>query len=231
MIDCLNAARYFIIKAYEDGIEAEMTNMKVQKLLYYAQSLHLALYDEPLFEAEIQAWRYGPVCPPAYRFYSNFEAEQLPVPSKESLLQFPDEKRELLEAIWGYFGGYHAYKLSDMTHGEFPWKKARRGLLPEASSTEPILLDDMKALGCQKLDFTEEAIASRRVIAIPPSKDNKISDRILKGNRLNPTLNLLHIKHHNHFSIRNQSPENQQMSLRIRASAEASNNNALHIWQ
>jgi hypothetical protein len=42
-----------------------------------------------------------------------------------------------------------------MTHGEFPWKKARKGLPPEASSTEPILLDDMKALGYQKLDRIE----------------------------------------------------------------------------
>lgn len=155
MIDCLNAARYFIIRAYEDGIEAEMTNMKVQKLLYYAQSLHLALYDQPLFEEEIQAWRYGPVCPPAYRFYSEFEAQQLPIPRKESLSQLPNDKKELLEEIWGYFGGYHPYKLSDMSHGEFPWKKARRGLLPEASSTEPILLDDMKELGYQKLDLIE----------------------------------------------------------------------------
>jgi uncharacterized phage-associated protein len=105
MIDCLNVARYFIMRAYEDGIEAEMTNMKVQKLLYYAQSLHLALYNEPLFEEEIQAWRYGPVCPPAYRFYSDFEARQLPIPRKESLLQLPSEKKELLEEIWGYFGG------------------------------------------------------------------------------------------------------------------------------
>ena len=29
MIDCLNAARYFIMRAYEDGLEAEITNMKV----------------------------------------------------------------------------------------------------------------------------------------------------------------------------------------------------------
>src|SRR4028118_525869 len=155
MIDCLNVARYFIIRAYEDGIEAEMTNMKVQKLLYYAQSLHLALYNEPLFAEEIQAWRYGPVCPPAYRFYSDFEAKQLPIPPKESLLQLPREKKELLEEIWEYFGGYHAYGLSDMTHLEFPWKKARKGLPPQASSTEPILLNDMKELGYQKLDRIE----------------------------------------------------------------------------
>jgi len=155
MIDCLNAARYFIIRAYEDGIEAEMTNRSVQKLLYYAQSLHLALYNEPLFAEEIQAWRYGPVCPPAYRFYCDFEAKQLPIPPKESLSDFPSEKKELLEEIWEYFGGYHAYRLSDMTHGEFPWKKARKGLPPQASSTEPIQLNDMKELGYQKLDRIE----------------------------------------------------------------------------
>ncbi|MGA9377785.1 MAG: type II toxin-antitoxin system antitoxin SocA domain-containing protein [Phormidium sp.] len=155
MIDCLKAAKYFIIRAYEDGIDAHITNMKVQKLLYYAQSLHLAMYNEPLFAEEIQAWRYGPVCPIAYRFYNEFEAKQLPIPSKEFLLELPSDKKELLEEIWTYFGGYHAYRLSDMTHGEFPWKKARKGLPPEASSTEPILLEDMKALGYQKLDLIE----------------------------------------------------------------------------
>lgn len=156
MIDCLNIARYFIVRAYEDGIEAEMTNMKVQKLLYYAQSLHLALYDRPLFDAEIQAWRYGPVCPPAYRFYSNFEANQLPIPSKEDYLEsIPDEIKDLLEEVWGYFGGYHAHRLSDMTHNEFPWRKARKGLPSQASSTEPIQYQDMKELGVQKLDVIE----------------------------------------------------------------------------
>ncbi|MBD2054895.1 hypothetical protein H6F88_02480 [Oculatella sp. FACHB-28] len=42
-----------------------------------------------------------------------------------------------------------------MAHEELPWKKARKGLPPEVSSTEPILLGDMKALGFQKLDLIE----------------------------------------------------------------------------
>jgi uncharacterized phage-associated protein len=155
MADCLEIARYFIVRAYEDGLEAEMTNMKVQKLLYYAQSLYLALYDEPLFPEEIQAWRNGPVCPPAYHFYSEFEAQQLPVPREESLTVLAPEVRECLEEVWGFFGGYHAYRLSDMTHGEFPWRKARQGLPLEAPSTEPIALSDLKALGLQKLELME----------------------------------------------------------------------------
>ncbi|MBD1837742.1 DUF4065 domain-containing protein [Coleofasciculus sp. FACHB-64] len=184
MIDCLNVARYFIVRAYEDGIEAEMTNMKVQKLLYYSQSVHLALYDEQLFDEVIQAWRYGPVCPPAYRFYSEFEAKQLPIPDKEFLLQIPNEKKKLLEEMWGYFGGYHAYRLSEMTHLEFPWKKARKGLPPEASSTEPILLEDMKALGYKKLDVIErdnpayESVMSK---ILEDAFNSESSTRINKG--------------------------------------------------
>ena len=184
MIDCLNLARYFIIRAYEDGIEADMTNMKLQKLLYYAQSLHLALYDEPFFGEEMQAWRYGPVCPPAYSFYSDFEASQLPIPSKESLLQLPSNQQELLEEVWGYFGGDHAYRLSNMTHGEFPWKKARKGLLPQASSTKPIILEDMKALGYQKLDLIERDHPAYEIAmseVLKDTFDSESSNRIKKG--------------------------------------------------
>jgi uncharacterized phage-associated protein len=184
MVDCLNVARYFIIKAYEDGIQAEMTNMKVQKLLYYAQSLHLALYDRPLFTEEIQAWRYGPVCPPAYQFYSDFEAQQLPIPSQESVLIFSSEQRELLEEVWAYFGGYHAYRLSDMTHGEFPWQKARKDLPPEASSRAPILLEDLKALGHQKLDLIEQENPAYELVMFENLKgvlNSEPSGQITKG--------------------------------------------------
>ncbi|WP_414579348.1 Panacea domain-containing protein [Anabaena sp. CCY 9402-a] len=184
MINCLDVARYFIVRAYEDGIEAEMTNMKVQKLLYYSQSLHLALYNQPLFDEEIQAWRYGPVCPPAYGFYSEFEAQQLPIPGQKFLSQIPDEQKEVLEEIWEYFGGYHAYRLSNMTHLEFPWIKARKGLSSDASSTQPILLEDMKALGYQKLDLIErenpayEPIMSK---VLEDSCNSESSTRIAKG--------------------------------------------------
>jgi len=157
MASPLDIARYFIFRAYEDGREAEMTNMKVQKLLYYSQSLHLALFDEPLFEDPIQAWRYGPVCPPAYRFYSEFEAKQLPVPSPSELLQLSEETKNLLEEVWDYFGEHGAYYLSGMTHLEFPWKKARKGLPTEAPSQEPILLSDMQTLGLEKLGEIERS--------------------------------------------------------------------------
>jgi uncharacterized phage-associated protein len=151
MLDPLQVAQYFIIRAYQDGREADMTNMKVQKLLYYTQCLHLALFDEPLITDEIQAWRYGPVCPPAYGYYSEFEAKQLPIPRLSDLKHISQEVKDLLEEVWDYFGIHHAYVLSSMTHLEFPWKKARHGLPSQASCTEPIAQGDMRLLGKEKL--------------------------------------------------------------------------------
>jgi uncharacterized phage-associated protein len=184
MINPLDIARYFIVRAYEDGKDAEMTNMKVQKLLYYAQSLYLALYGEPLFEEEIQAWKYGPVCPPAYYFYSEYEADQLPIPTK--IFGFPPEITSVLQEVWEYFGEHHAYVLSGRTHLEFPWKNARKGLPAEAPSREPIDLGDMLKLGKEKLTEIEKDNPLYQPVinhvveeALVPSRP--ISDRLSRG--------------------------------------------------
>jgi uncharacterized phage-associated protein len=180
MIDYLSASQYFIVKAYEDGKEAEMTNMKTQKLLYYAQSLHLALYDEPLFDEEIQAWQYGPVCPPVYRCYSEFGDKPLPILDNYSFINIPNETKELLDEVWDYFGQYHAYLLSGMSHVEFPWKKARKGLPPDASSQEPISQEDMKELGYQKLDVIEKDNPAYKAVMTQVLKSSLASSPVLQ---------------------------------------------------
>jgi len=154
MNHCIHVACFFLAKAYREGGFETLTNLKLQKLLYYSQCLYLALYDEPLFADEMQAWRYGPVCPPAYRFYTTFEAEQRPYASLEPPKLTP-EKREVLEEVWQYFSPYSAWGLSGMTHQEFPWMKARAGLPCEARSTAAIDLQDMKILGYEWLDRIE----------------------------------------------------------------------------
>jgi uncharacterized phage-associated protein len=154
---CLDIARLFIIQAAEDGLSQDMTNMKVNKLLYYSQCLHLALYEEPLFEDEIQAWQYGPICPPVYGEYREFKNQSLPVPSICNLPKFSRDITDLMGEVWCFLGEHHAYKLSDMTHQEFPWKNARGNLPAEASSQNPLLLSDMKDFGEQMLDDIERS--------------------------------------------------------------------------
>jgi len=52
-------ANYFIYVANETG--SYLSNLKLQKLLYYAQAWHLALYGISLFDEEFEAWIHGPV--------------------------------------------------------------------------------------------------------------------------------------------------------------------------
>ena len=174
MVNPLGAAEYFIVRAYEDSNDEGMTNLKLQKLLYYTQCLHLALFDSPAFEGEIQAWRHGPVCPPAYRYYSEYEAKQLPIPSGQAFSQMPDESLEVMEEAWDNFKDYSAEKLSQMTHTEAPWLNARKDLPKHAASQEPLDLADMKRLGVEMLDDIE-----RRHPDYEPAVEQALSEALV----------------------------------------------------
>ena len=53
-------AKWFISRVERDSGD-DITHLKLQKLLYYAQAWHLAHTNAPLFNKEIKAWTHGPV--------------------------------------------------------------------------------------------------------------------------------------------------------------------------
>jgi uncharacterized phage-associated protein len=184
-ISAMDVANYFIAKAYTHNQAADITNIKLQKLLYYAQSLHLALYDAPLFPEEIQAWRCGPVCPNVYHFYQEGTDKTQPLPKLDAdrNLELPRSALEVLTETWDFLSKYGSHSLiftndtnaNDIANHEFPWQNARRGLPADADSQLPISLQDMKKLGSQKLDQIERshpdyAQLISAIIASPPTK-------------------------------------------------------------
>lgn len=70
MLTCYNVADFFIHLANETG--SYISNLKLQKLVYYAQAWHLAIYATPLFEEDFEAWVHSPVIPALYREYKSF---------------------------------------------------------------------------------------------------------------------------------------------------------------
>ena len=60
-------ADYFIGLSNETG--SLITNLKLQKLVYYAQAWSLALNNEELFADDFQAWVHGPVLVSLYDRY------------------------------------------------------------------------------------------------------------------------------------------------------------------
>jgi len=47
----------------DENLGDNLSNLKLQKLLYYCQGYFLAFNGEPLFKEEIAAWTCGPVVP------------------------------------------------------------------------------------------------------------------------------------------------------------------------
>jgi uncharacterized phage-associated protein len=58
----------------------DLTHLKIQKLLYFAQGFFLANYDKPLFEEDIEAWKYGPVVNPVYQALKRYNENNITEP-------------------------------------------------------------------------------------------------------------------------------------------------------
>jgi uncharacterized phage-associated protein len=97
-------AKWFI--AWANTEEAEPSNLKLQKLLYYAQGHHLALEDTPLFREAIQAWSHGPVVPDVYHEYKSYGSGDLAVVDDDSFAweDVDDDTTQLLIQIWNSYG-------------------------------------------------------------------------------------------------------------------------------
>lgn len=74
----IDVARYFLALADEEAGDL-VSNLKLQKLLYYAQGFHLAMTGRPLFDEPIQAWMHGPVVPAVYHAFKVYGSGPIPV--------------------------------------------------------------------------------------------------------------------------------------------------------
>ncbi len=120
MLSAKAVAKYFLARVDEDAGDG-ISNLKLQKLVYYAQGFHLALHDAPLFRERIEAWEHGPVVPELYREYKAFGSASIPAPRDFDPHEYSPEVTRLLDEVYDVFGQYSAWKLRNMTHEERPW--------------------------------------------------------------------------------------------------------------
>ena len=125
MVSCFDVADYFLVLQDEDAGDS-ISNLKLQKLVYFSQGFHLGIFDKPLFVEQIRAWLHGPVIPVLWKKYSDFDSNSLPLPDTFEQSKFSDEAIELLDEIYEVFGQFSAWKLRDISHIQPPWKKTKR---------------------------------------------------------------------------------------------------------
>ena len=117
----LDIAKKLVFKAQNDEPNGgeRLTNLKLQKLLYYQQGFHLAVFSTPLFEEDIEAWMYGPVVPIVYNEYSSYGSSSLPE-VRESI-SLSDDEEELFNEVYDAYRDFSAIGLMNRTHKEKPW--------------------------------------------------------------------------------------------------------------
>jgi len=120
MITDQDVANFFIMKGIDDD-ESGISNLKLQKLLYYAKGFHQAIFEEALFPENLWAWTYGPVVPEMYQAYKQYGKDPITQVEYDPTHRFDEEQLELLNEVWSTFGQFSAWKLRDMTHNEKPW--------------------------------------------------------------------------------------------------------------
>lgn len=121
----LNIANNFIMLCQEDdGTEPPITNMKLQKLLYYAQGWYLATENKPLFKEDFKKWQYGPVCVEVYEQFKYFGGTPITSYATGVKSTLDDYTAEFIKLIWDIYKKYSAIELSNLSHIEDPWKNA-----------------------------------------------------------------------------------------------------------
>lgn len=117
----LDVADYLIQQAIDDDNGDLLTNLKLQKLLYYAQGCHLAIYDEPLFDGAIEAWDWGPVVPEVYHVFKVCGRQPIEE-THSSQVDIDASLAVFLNVISEKFGQFSATRLLRMTHREALWR-------------------------------------------------------------------------------------------------------------
>ncbi|MGD9576708.1 MAG: Panacea domain-containing protein [Syntrophorhabdus sp.] len=125
MVKAKDVATLFLSWANTEG--DLITNLKMQKLLYYAHAWHLANFHKPLFADRIEAWDLGPVIPSLYHDYKKYGGAPIryKVIGKEHE-RFSSEQLDYLQAFYDRFIRFSAHELVNMSHNEQPWKTAFR---------------------------------------------------------------------------------------------------------
>lgn len=110
-MEALNVANY-IIDNWSDKFE--ITNLKLNKLVYYSQVESLRKYNRPLFDDIVEAWQYGPVEPVVYHAFSSYGRNRI---NKSTGLAILDGiSKKLIDSVMDKLGMLTAFDLVTLSH-------------------------------------------------------------------------------------------------------------------
>lgn len=128
--DARAVANLLLERAGTEGLQ--VTNLTLQKLVYFAHGWMLTRYNRPLVDGYFEAWKHGPVHPPLYTCFKAFGREPITTPAQRLDLRTgaltavaPPQDPEILETVdrvLRHLGSLTATRLVNISHARGgPW--------------------------------------------------------------------------------------------------------------
>lgn len=139
----MSVAKEFVKLSWGGGEDIDpLTNLRLQKLLYYAQGWSLVTREAQLFPEELHAWKWGPVVPAVYARFSD-RSDVIKLDELEGEPELSSEEAALVRRVWEGYSKFSASGLANKTHRESPYRNAWQD--PEdATGKATIRLEDME---------------------------------------------------------------------------------------
>lgn len=137
MYNALSIAEH-VIKRCNSKNKA-ISNLKLQKILYFIQAEFLVTKNAPCFFEIIEAWDFGPVVPEVYHKYKIFGSANIPAPA--DLMTYDvitDNDKKLMNDIIDNCVQYSASTLTEITQNQTPWIKAYKNNCDNVITNENI---------------------------------------------------------------------------------------------
>lgn len=117
MLSCFNVANYFLLI----NNSKNLTNLKMQKLVYYAYGWYLARYDERLFKENMEAWNEGAIIPELHHALKHHQ-DKLILTSEESHTTLDESTQQFLRNVFFQYNKYSLSQLNYLTNIDCtPW--------------------------------------------------------------------------------------------------------------
>ena len=138
VFSALEVARHIVNYSYSS--KQYISNLKLQKILYFVQAKFLISQGRVCFADNIEAWDFGPVVPAVFREFKVFGSCLImpvthyfvedkneffnirKVEFKDNLIS--DEDKAVIDEVVDYFADFSSVALTELTFKQFPWKNA-----------------------------------------------------------------------------------------------------------
>lgn len=119
MNSALRIAEYII--EYHTRKEWVISNLRLQKLLYFIQAFFLSVLDRACFPEDIEAWEYGPVVPVVYYEYKCYGSRNIPFTGRRMVEEISSDDIIHIQGMLDECSTLSTTELVEITHRQEPW--------------------------------------------------------------------------------------------------------------